>query len=147
MLCAPDPEVFDGSPELSSEVSGIQLKKLLTTINERLAHQRVETERQIGHAMLCIPFDSPYPEQQLLDRLCYEIYPLVAEYLYGEPERIREVLPGLVDDNGLPKRPDQVTDIGAVLGEAVLAPEVLEEAAKDPEGTSGDSRESEAAPS
>ena len=135
VLCAPDPEVFDSSPELRSEVGGIQLKELLTTINQRLAHQRVEAERQIGHAMLCIPIDSSDPEQQLLDRLCYEILPLVAEYLYGEPERIREVLPGLVDDNGLPKRPDQVTGIGAVLGEAVLAPVVLEEAAEDPEGT------------
>ena len=42
----------------------------------------------------------------------------MAEYLYSEPDRIREVLPGLIDDRGLPKRPDEVSDLRVVLGDA-----------------------------
>ena len=115
--CPPDPEVFDRSPGLIGAIDGIQLKELLTTINQRLADHQVETDRQIGHGMLCIPVDSSDPMQELLDRLCYSILPLVAEYLYGEPDRIQEVLPGLIDDRGLPKRPDEVSDLRVVLGD------------------------------
>ena len=71
--CPPDPEVFDRSPGLIGAIDGLRLKELLTTINQRLSDHQVETDRQIGHGMLCIPVDSSDPVQELLDRLCYSI--------------------------------------------------------------------------
>ena len=114
--CPPDPEVFHRSPELIAAIDGIQLQTILTTINQRLADQQVEADRLIGHGLLCIKTGSHDPRQQLLDQLYYSILPLVSEYLYGEPERVREVLPGLIDDGGLLKHLDDVSDIKALLG-------------------------------
>ncbi|MCY3631188.1 MAG: AAA family ATPase [bacterium] len=123
LQCAPDPGVFESSPELLAEVEGVQLSALLVAINRRLAAQNIEPDRQIGHAMLGISMDSSDPEQELRDRLCYDILPLVSDYLYDDPERIRQVMPGFLDDDDSPMSPDQAIDIEAVLAEPEPIPE------------------------
>lgn len=130
--CPPDATVFASSPELLESVDGIRLDDLLAAINERLAEQNIEPDRQIGHAMLCITAGCDDPSSELLDRLCYDILPLVAEYLYGEPDRIARVLPGLLWDNGSPKRPSDLLEVGASLSNLLMVPVEATASADDP---------------
>ena len=132
LQCSPDPGVFDSSPELLAEVEGVQLGMLLVSINRRLAAQNIEPDRQIGHAMLGISKDSEDPNQELRDRLCYDILPLVSDYLHDDPERIRQIMPGFIDEDGNPKRPDQVADIAAALADPAPTPIFDEESEADP---------------
>lgn len=130
--CQPDATVFGSSPELLATVDGHPLEDLLITINERLANENIEPDRQIGHAMLCISRECDKPSNELLDRLCYDVLPLVSEYLFGEPERVARVLPGLLQENGLPTHPSDVDDVGALLTGLLTAPGEATTAARDP---------------
>ena len=130
--CPPDAAVFASSPELLDAVDGLRFDDLLSTINERLAREGIEPDRQIGHAMLCISAACEDPSNELLDRLCYDVLPLVSEYLYGEPERIRRVLPGLLGDNNLPKRPHEVHDEGNFPSDLLTTPTEATAQADDP---------------
>lgn len=103
--CPPQPGVLGGSPQLLSSVGGVDLEKLLTEINRRLQAQDIEIDRQVGHALLAIRSDSPDPQQELIDRLQYDVLPLVEEYLYADREAVGEVLPGFVDPSGRPQTP------------------------------------------
>lgn len=115
--CPPQPGVLSDSPQLLSSVGGVDLEKLLTEINRRLQAQDIEIDRQVGHALLAIRSDSPDPEQELIDRLQYDVLPLVEEYLYADREAVGEVLPGFVDPSGRPQPPtldviEQLTSAG-----------------------------------
>jgi 5-methylcytosine-specific restriction protein B len=103
--CPPQATILSSSPELQAVVGGVVLADLLDEINRRLQQHDIEVDRQIGHALLAIPVDSPAPEQELVDRLRYDVLPLVEEYLYADREAVREVLPGFLDDEGRPIQP------------------------------------------
>lgn len=103
--CPPQPATLKTSPELLSNVAGINLETLLSEINRRLQQQDIEVDRQIGHALLAIRSNSADPQQELLDRLQYDILPLVEEYLYADRKAVGEVLPGFLDEGGRPQRP------------------------------------------
>lgn len=123
--CLPNPGAFEESPDWLGEVGGIDVGELLRTINLRLQVQDIEVDRQVGHALLSVDAASADPEETLIDRLFYDVLPLVEEYLYADRDAIRDVLPGLVDEDGVPQRPANL---------AVVAPLLLppDEAAQDP---------------
>jgi len=93
--CYPDPDVFASSTVWLPEVGGVNLATLLVGLNDRLESQGVDRDRQIGHALLAVAASTPDPQQALLDRLQYDVLPLVEEYLYGDPTAVEAVLPGL----------------------------------------------------
>lgn len=107
--CPPQPTVLTTSPELLTDVGGINLETLLREMNRRLQQHDIDVDRQIGHALLAIRASSPDPEQELVDRLRYDVLPLVEEYLYADREALREVLPGFLDDEGRPQTPTMDT--------------------------------------
>jgi len=113
--CPPNPGAFESSPEWLGEVGGIDLGELLRTINLRLQAQDIEVDRQIGHAMLSVDATSEDPDEMLIDRLFYDVLPLVEEYLYADRDAIRAVLPGLVDEDGVPQRPASLTALAPLL--------------------------------
>lgn len=113
--CPPEPAVLANTTEWLPTVDGIRLDRLLIELNARLAQHDIEADRQIGHALLGIPADSDDPSRDLLDRLHYDVLPLVEEYLYADREAIREVLPGFLDASGSPVRPDSLDCVKALL--------------------------------
>ncbi len=113
--CLPNPGAFEASPDWLGEVGGIDIGELLRKINLRLQAQDIEVDRQVGHALLSVDKASVEPEETLIDRLFYDVLPLVEEYLYADRDAIREVLPGLVDEDGVPQRPTSLAAIAPVL--------------------------------
>jgi 5-methylcytosine-specific restriction protein B len=96
--CPPLPSALSSSPEWKDSVFGISLASLLTTINGRLLDVGVTRDRLVGQALLGVSASGD--DSELLDRIRYDVYPLVEEYLFGEAERIEKVLPGLIDAHG-----------------------------------------------
>jgi 5-methylcytosine-specific restriction protein B len=113
--CLPNPGVFEASPNWLGEVGGVDIGELLRAINMRLQAQDIEIDRQVGHAMLSVDVTSEDPEQALIDRLFYDVLPLVEEYLYADRDSIRDVLPGLIDEDGVPQRPPSLAVLAPVL--------------------------------
>lgn len=113
--CLPNPAAFEASPDWLGEVGGIDIGELLRTLNLRLKAQDIEIDRQVGHALLSVDAASADPEETLIDRLFYDVLPLVEEYLYADRDAIREVLPGLVDEDGVPQRPASLVWLAPVL--------------------------------
>jgi 5-methylcytosine-specific restriction protein B len=137
--CPPEPAVLVNTTEWLGAVDGIPLDALLIELNDRLAQHDIEADRQIGHALLGIPADSDDPSRDLLDRLHYDVLPLVEEYLYADREAIRDVLPGFLDVSGSPVRPESLDSVKALLQTGAPAdppPEV--EAAQADEGETTD---------
>lgn len=110
--CPPDPTAFTLAPSWKETAFGIDLGQLLTAINDRLLGAGVTRDRLVGHALLAIrahngagtPQDAPglddTTDAELFDRLRYDVYPLIEEYLFGDADRMKDVLPGLVGDHG-----------------------------------------------
>lgn len=96
--CPPDATVFSTAGAWAEEVGGIHIADLLTGINERLGQVGVARERLVGQALLAVPSDGT--EGDLLDRIRYDVYPLIDEYLFGDADRMRKILPGIVDHDG-----------------------------------------------
>jgi len=96
--CPPLPNAFSSSPEWKDSAFGISLASLLTAINLRLLDVGVTRDRLVGQALLGL--SAAGDDSELLDRIRYDVYPLVEEYLFGEAERMEKVLPGLVDTHG-----------------------------------------------
>ena len=113
--CYPDPSAYASVSGWATTVAGVDVGSVLSEINSRLAGHGVEKDRQIGHAMLAVSAHATDPEQEFLDRLQYDVLPLVEEYLYSEPESVADVLPVLADARD---RGDALTasDFAAVTG-------------------------------
>ena len=92
----PDPDVFT-SPYLASHVEGINLGHLLTALNQRLTSEHVDTDRQLGHALLAMSPESASLEQ-LRYRFKFQIYPLVTEYCFDDRAAARRILGDLVTE-------------------------------------------------
>ncbi|HEV2174115.1 MAG TPA: AAA family ATPase [Nitrospira sp.] len=97
----PDPNYFAASKLWLAEVDGLSLSSLLINLNRRLEMQGVDTERRVGHALLQVPSDSSDPVGALLERIRFDVYPLIQEFCYFEKDRIRSVLSDLVDTDGV----------------------------------------------
>lgn len=74
-------------PELLKPVDGVELKKLLSDINERIC-ALIDREHQIGHSYLM----KVKTLQDLQETFQYEIIPLLQEYFYEDYESILKVL-------------------------------------------------------
>jgi 5-methylcytosine-specific restriction protein B len=129
--CPPDPNVLATSTEWLSIVGGLHLADVLKLLNSRLREHDIEVDREIGHALLGIPENSLDPENDLLDRLYYDVLPLVEEYLYADRESVRQVLPGFLDDSGAPHRPISLASIAGGLVAGVPGPPIGEVALTD----------------
>lgn len=113
--CPPDPKALVTSAEWLGVVGGIELDKLLTAINDRLREHDIEVDRQVGHAFLGVAAGSTDPETELIDRLFYDVLPLVEEYLYADRDAIGEVMPGFLDEAGKPIRPASLEVVAGLL--------------------------------
>lgn len=144
--CPPQPAVLAGTAEWLPAVDGVQLDALLIELNSRLARHDIEVDRQIGHALLGIPANSDDPTRDLLDRLHYDVLPLVEEYLYADREAIREVLPGFLDPNGSPIRPDSLDTVRALLAAPAPATPALATAEEEADEETVDADEDDGGP-
>ena len=79
----PDPD----HPRIEADVAGIDLRKMLRTINTRIS-LLLDRERQIGHTYLFDVRDI----DTLADRFRTAILPLLQEYFYDDWSKIRHVL-------------------------------------------------------
>lgn len=98
----PDPTAFDRIADWLPSVAGISLRDVLTTLNDRLASEGIESDRSIGHALLRIESGSTTPLADLRAAFEYDILPLASEYCYMERGRMRRILGALVDEAGNP---------------------------------------------
>jgi len=60
----------------------------------------VDRDRILGHSYLLIPKDNENPLEILMNRIIYEIIPLVEEYCYADRSIMGRILGDLVDDAG-----------------------------------------------
>lgn len=74
-------------PELLSEVDGVNLKDLLSTINRRIEVLK-DRDHLIGHSY----FMKVKSKEQLIDVIYRNVIPLLQEYFYGDYGKIRMVL-------------------------------------------------------
>ncbi|WP_080757550.1 McrB family protein [Burkholderia gladioli] len=95
-----DSTVFEHIATWASSVSGISLRAVLEHLNEKLALEGIEADRNVGHALLRVDSTDPSALRSLRRRFQYDIVPLVAEYCYLDRERMRAVLGGLIDAGG-----------------------------------------------
>ncbi|MFF0475069.1 McrB family protein [Streptomyces sp. NPDC004284] len=87
----PDPDVLDG------EVEGLGLADLLEGLNAKL-DVAFGPDHLLGQAYL-LSGDRPLATaEQLSHAFHHEIVPLVADYCHGQPDLLKSVLGGLVDD-------------------------------------------------
>lgn len=96
----PRAQLFSETDEWAESISGVQLGPLLEALNERLRAVGVGHERMLGPALIAVADDATDPERDLLERLRYDVHPLVEEYCFWDREKIGEVLLGLVDERG-----------------------------------------------
>jgi 5-methylcytosine-specific restriction protein B len=109
----PEPAAFTANGWLD-QAHGVQLEAVMRTLNERLAQNSVELDRQIGQALLKVdPAGSV--DEDLLDRLRYDVLPLVEDYLYGDAGRIAQVMPGFVDARTGRHHPVTTADLPSLL--------------------------------
>ncbi|KKN74383.1 hypothetical protein LCGC14_0390910, partial [marine sediment metagenome] len=107
----PDPSVLDGS----IEKCGIDLPRLLTTINERIEYL-YDREHQIGHAY----FTGCNSLADVDQVMRHKVIPLLAEYFFEDWDKIAAVLGDL--------KPHESAILGNFLNRSVLkAPPGLED--------------------
>jgi hypothetical protein len=96
----PDPSAFERIEDWKDEIDGLALSELLVGLNGRLLAAGIPPDRAIGQALLSVQKGEPNPKEALLEKIELDIYPLVEEYCYFDRYRIKEILGGLVDEEG-----------------------------------------------
>ena len=94
----PDSASFASSSTWKESALGVDLGDLLSYLNSALLRMDVGRDRLIGQALLGLGVDED--DSVLLERIRFDVYPLVEEYLFGDPARMADVLPGLVNEHG-----------------------------------------------
>ena len=90
-------ELMPDPSKLSDDVEGIDLRKLLTELNERIEYL-FDREHQIGHAYFIECKTQADVEAAMRDN----VIPLLAEYFYDDWTKIAAVLEGRPTDSGSP---------------------------------------------
>lgn len=90
----PDPELLDDSVIKTGEFS---LKEWFRQTNE-IIKKELDKDHQIGHSYFLPKPSKEFDLKYILDKC---IIPLLQEYCYGEPDKLRKILPNFFDEQGL----------------------------------------------
>ena len=96
----PNPDILDDGKLFHVEVEGIRLSGLLVSLNQHLIDVGIDRDRILGHSYFLIPKDVSAPVETLIQRMKFEIIPLVEEYCYSDKSLMKKVLGDLVDESG-----------------------------------------------
>lgn len=100
--CGPDSSIYTTNKDWVDAVLGVDVGDILDAVNRRLLAVGVERDRLVGHAILGVAASDPSPKDSLFDRIRYDLLPLVEEYVFNDLDLVREVLPGLLEEDGQP---------------------------------------------
>ena len=98
--CYADPDIFNEDKNFYAEVDGIRLSNLLIGINQKLIEAGVDRDRILGHSYLLISKQDQFPLETLINRMRYEIIPLIEEYCYSDRTLMKNMLSDLVSESG-----------------------------------------------
>jgi 5-methylcytosine-specific restriction enzyme B len=88
----PRPDLLKGIV-VESESPSVELDKLLTSLNKEITHH-LDRDHQIGHSyfMKIASADEDERIEQLEFVWNYQIMPLLEEYFYSQPDKLRQIL-------------------------------------------------------
>jgi hypothetical protein len=98
--CLPDPDLLEQDRTFLSEIEGVRLSNLMVGLNQRLVEVGVDRDRILGHSYFLIQKGVNAPLEVLMNRMRYEIIPLIEEYCYADRSVMSRVLGDLVEDFG-----------------------------------------------
>ncbi len=87
-------EVMPNSEALKNEIPGIDVKKLLKTLNQRIEYL-FDRDHTIGHAY----FINDKTEENLINTMQNKVIPLLQEYFYEDWEKIELILGGASENS------------------------------------------------
>src|SRR5262249_25466698 len=99
--CLPDASVILNSQEHHQTVEGIDLARLMHSLNLRLQTVGVERDRAIGHSHFLIKRNGSEPLAELRSRIRHDIVPLIEEYCYANRSQMARVLGSIVGEDGV----------------------------------------------
>jgi 5-methylcytosine-specific restriction protein B len=99
----PSPEILDDLVVESAE-EAVNIGDLLRNINKKIIMQ-IDRDHQIGHSYFLKLKDVKKEEQpEVLEYIWnHQVFPLLREYFYSQPEELFELLQPMYDDEGMTK--------------------------------------------
>ena len=100
----PSPELLDHLTVEGTEAS-VNLGALLRSINQKVI-EKVDRDHQIGHSyFLKLAEIEPQERPEMLEFIWnHQVFPLLQEYFYNQPEELFEVLQPMYADSGVTKQ-------------------------------------------
>jgi hypothetical protein len=92
----PKPEVLDSD----TYVGDVKPSDFLRSLNTKLAGVFRDREHAIGHAWFMPDGDKPSTQEQVLKAFKEKVVPTLTEWLWDDPEKLREILGDVVDEYG-----------------------------------------------
>jgi 5-methylcytosine-specific restriction protein B len=96
--CPPSVTAIRDSKDHHQEITGVDLAKLMESLNARLRKIGVERDRAVGHSHFLISRNGSVPIEELRSRLRHDIVPLIEEYCYANRPQMTSVLGAIISD-------------------------------------------------
>ena len=94
----PDPELLD--TVFKKDEFSLKLKEWFRQTNE-IIKKELDKDHQIGHSYFLKNGKCIANAEDFCTVLYYNILPLLQEYCYGEPDKLRKILPNFFDEQGI----------------------------------------------